>query len=179
MGAYEDLIEQTNNAAAKRVQDFVENGVDVNAKDEKGATPLHKAAGLLTANTHALRFLIEQGADINAKDNEGKTPLDYAMSNLKSNRKNAKTQRDGQKGATYYNKHAEAKDMEARAIKYERWIAEIEKIVDFLRKAGGASSVSDGGIGWRPPCLVVLVALGTLLTAGFCGLALFISNIAF
>jgi len=56
-----------------RVKAFVQSGIDVNAKDKCGCTPLHWAA---PSNTNDVAgFLIAKGADVNAKDNNGSTPL--------------------------------------------------------------------------------------------------------
>jgi ankyrin repeat protein len=47
----------------------------VNAKGEKGETPLHGAA--FTGRMEVVELLIENGADVNAKDEDGGTPLLY------------------------------------------------------------------------------------------------------
>ena len=61
-----------NNAAeAKRL---IDNGAEVNAKDENGFTPLHRAAGRNAAAV--AKLLIDNGADVNAEiGNTGLTPL--------------------------------------------------------------------------------------------------------
>ncbi|HIM70910.1 MAG TPA: ankyrin repeat domain-containing protein [Gammaproteobacteria bacterium] len=56
----------------KAVQQHIAAGTDVNAKDEKGATPLHGAA--FTGRMEVVELLIENGADVNAKDEDGGTP---------------------------------------------------------------------------------------------------------
>ncbi|MGM3306894.1 ankyrin repeat domain-containing protein [Anabaena sp. WFMT] len=45
---------------------------DVNAKDNQGATPLHKIR-----SKEMFELLIAKGADVNAKDNQGRTPLHF------------------------------------------------------------------------------------------------------
>ena len=56
-------------------------GTDVNAKDKRGLTPLHYAAG--AGRKEIVELLITEGADVNAKlvsdgPHKGKTPLNAA-----------------------------------------------------------------------------------------------------
>ncbi|MGB3768001.1 MAG: ankyrin repeat domain-containing protein, partial [Phormidesmis sp.] len=50
---------------------LIEQGVDVNARDGKGNTPLH-AVG---ESVEMARLLVDRGANVNAKDYQGSTPL--------------------------------------------------------------------------------------------------------
>eukprot|EP00941_MAST-03F_sp_MAST-3F-sp1_P005058 g5058.t1 len=51
----------------------LEEGVNVNCRNEAGETPLHHAAA--AGQLHIAQTLIERGADIDARDHEGETPL--------------------------------------------------------------------------------------------------------
>lgn len=50
-------------------------GIDVNAVDINGVSPLHCAAGM--SNMSALRVLVELGADIDSQTRSGRTPLHW------------------------------------------------------------------------------------------------------
>jgi len=56
-----------------RVKLFVEQGANVDTKDELGWTPLYWAAS--TGQENVAEFLIANGADVNAKTNDNSTPL--------------------------------------------------------------------------------------------------------
>ena len=61
----------------ENIQVFLDSGlVEVNAKDDRGRTPLHSAAG----NNHLklAELLISSGAEVNAKNEDGNTPLHWA-----------------------------------------------------------------------------------------------------
>ena len=59
------------------VQAYLDAGVDINARDENGSTPLHWAA--LEGHKDIVELLINRGAQVNAKDNTANTPLDLAI----------------------------------------------------------------------------------------------------
>ena len=56
----------------KIVEILLKKGVDVNARDDDGRTPL------FYADAEAAELLIKAGADVNARDNDGQTPLFHA-----------------------------------------------------------------------------------------------------
>ena len=58
------------------VKQFLGDGVDVNAEDENGWTPLHGAAWW--GHTETAKFLIGSGADVDAQDAAGNTPLHFS-----------------------------------------------------------------------------------------------------
>ena len=58
------------------VQYLIDQGADVNAKDDTGNTPLHRAAA--NGNNEAVKFLVSRGADVNAKSSNSGTPLHLA-----------------------------------------------------------------------------------------------------
>ncbi|CAH8318254.1 unnamed protein product [Eruca vesicaria subsp. sativa] len=55
----------------------IESGIQVNARDSEGRTPLHWAID--RGHLEIAKLLVDKKADVNAKDNEGQTPLHYAV----------------------------------------------------------------------------------------------------
>jgi len=76
----QELIEEMNKnwreVDISKLQDLIERGADVRAKDDDGWTPLHWASW--KDNVEIAELLIEKGADLEAKDNSGRTPLHWA-----------------------------------------------------------------------------------------------------
>jgi hypothetical protein len=65
-------------ATTKEIIEYLlDKGVEPNAKDERGNTPLHHAC--VHGNLEAMDTLIKHGSEINAKDNKGRSPLWYAI----------------------------------------------------------------------------------------------------
>ncbi|MBN2270416.1 MAG: ankyrin repeat domain-containing protein [Sedimentisphaerales bacterium] len=62
--------------ALAQVEVLLEEGIDVNAKDEDGKTPLHLA--VQEDHKDVVQALVSKGADVNAKDNKGMTPIHLA-----------------------------------------------------------------------------------------------------
>ena len=56
-------------------QELIEQNVDLELRDEHGATPLHCA--VLAQHPQMCQLLIDAGADVNRPDIKGATPLDY------------------------------------------------------------------------------------------------------
>ena len=57
----------------ERVKALLSEGVDVNAQDESGYSPIHAAASY--GHTKLIDYLLSHGANINLKDSEGDSPL--------------------------------------------------------------------------------------------------------
>ena len=65
-------------ATLEEVTACLDTGVDLNARDDAGATPLHRAVEN-TENPNVFKVLLNAGANPNARDNNKWTPLHYAV----------------------------------------------------------------------------------------------------
>ncbi|KAH0543171.1 hypothetical protein FGG08_002516 [Glutinoglossum americanum] len=70
------LISAVKKKDTSLVQDLVDGGVDLEARDSSGWTPLHHAAHY--GNRAILGILLSEKSDVNAPDNAGLTPLHIA-----------------------------------------------------------------------------------------------------
>ena len=71
------LSEDVEQRAIASLRLLVKAGGDVNARDNRGLTPLHEAARW--GWNDVVRFLVEHGADLAAKDARGNTPVESAL----------------------------------------------------------------------------------------------------
>jgi ankyrin repeat protein len=82
--SFEDINSQDKNgnailhfaAASFSAKTVIEKGGDVNVKNHKGETPLHRAAS--RGKVRNVKAIIEGGGFVNARNNDGFTPLHYA-----------------------------------------------------------------------------------------------------
>ena len=66
------------NSHIKIVKLLIANSIDLNTKDDKGATPLHDAAE--EGYKELVELLIAKGADLNSVNDDKNTPLDLLSS---------------------------------------------------------------------------------------------------
>jgi ankyrin repeat protein len=72
-----DLLSAIHRNAPALVEALLKHGVDCNATNEHGVTPLHFTAE--TYSVEVARVLLDSGADVNAQDAFGNTPLARAV----------------------------------------------------------------------------------------------------
>ncbi len=75
-----DTEDYFKTATLEEVSACLDTGVDLNARDDAGATPLHRAVEN-TENPDVIKALLNAGADLKARHNDKRTPLHYAVLN--------------------------------------------------------------------------------------------------
>ena len=66
------------------VKCLVENGAQINAKDNMEQTPLHIVVARINCNLNVVKYLVKNGAQINSEDRGKRTPLHAAVANAGS-----------------------------------------------------------------------------------------------
>ena len=72
-----DLIEATSNGDLEMVQLLLENGANIEARDQRGETALMMA--IRKDDLEMVQLLLEHGANIEARDQRGETALMIAV----------------------------------------------------------------------------------------------------
>ena len=68
------LFKRENHPTVEEIEKLIQEGADINAKDENGLTPLLHLAKIEEENGDALEFvslLLEKKANVNSLDNSG------------------------------------------------------------------------------------------------------------
>ncbi|MCK4319153.1 ankyrin repeat domain-containing protein [Candidatus Micrarchaeota archaeon] len=73
MDLNEELLRAAKEGDAEAVERLIQEGADINTRDDWGETALTHA--IENGHTETAKFLIEKGADVNVKDWEGRTAL--------------------------------------------------------------------------------------------------------
>ena len=73
-----DIHQAAEEGNIEAVKQHLAAGMDVDVKDKKGRTPLHRVSGS-GYNKEIAELLITKGADVNAKDEDDRTALDLAI----------------------------------------------------------------------------------------------------
>lgn len=70
----DNLFDAVVNEDTKRIKSLLDEGKNINEKDENGTTPLMVACK--RGNLRIIKFLLEHGADVNVKNKNNKTAFD-------------------------------------------------------------------------------------------------------
>ena len=80
---WEELKTKNNKPDAAKLEQALKDGADVNARDEKGNTPLHIAAR--SGDVEVVKMLLAHRANINAINHEHQSPCYVAFERRKRN----------------------------------------------------------------------------------------------
>jgi pectate lyase len=109
----------------EKVKEFLEQGIDINAKDENGQTSLYIA--VRNDNKEIVKLLIDKGADANVKDAQGGSPLYIAV----SAENNSMAELLIKSGAD-----VNGNDAQGRGILYTAVVSNNKDMVELLLKSG-------------------------------------------
>ena len=76
LGWREDVDRGAETAAIEAIKLCLDLGLDINAYNDAGLTPLHIA---VNRDDAIIKFLVERGAKLDMKDKQGRTPLETAL----------------------------------------------------------------------------------------------------
>lgn len=82
-GFFESIVDMSDDVALPLIQDFLEQGFDINSKDCCLSTLLHSACAGCQVNV--VKFLVENGADVNAVNSSFRQPLHWLCENTSYN----------------------------------------------------------------------------------------------
>jgi esterase/lipase superfamily enzyme len=129
-GIDSDLLEAAKAGDTAKVEQLLEQGADVNAKDKNGKTALMNAA--FNGHTGSAMVLLEAGADVNAKDKNGWTALIEAV-----NGGHTETVKALMDAGADVNAKEDEYGMTALTVAAEKGHAEI---VEILKQAGAVAA---------------------------------------
>ncbi|KAG4090703.1 ankyrin repeat-containing domain protein [Neocallimastix lanati (nom. inval.)] len=70
-----------NRLSIKLIKFLIENGADINGKDNEGNTVIMYACDGCSPDNEVVKYLIDNKVDIHAKNKKGETVLSYAQKN--------------------------------------------------------------------------------------------------
>lgn len=74
----QSLIQECERGNEKKIIELIDNGADVNVKDENGNTPLILLCKNRSVTVDTMKYLVDKGADIYRKNNKRDNPLTIA-----------------------------------------------------------------------------------------------------